>query len=159
MPARSVTVRPLPGHSSRRDGKTWKESREWCSRQTWRTMRMVSPERIKTELGRMAMLYRQPLDKAQELPAMVLSWAELCRDLTNDEFIAAVKAHLRESKFFPCPADIVGQAERIRTEEARVRELHRSLPEADYSPEYFEHQQAKAREILDMLNAKMAVRQ
>lgn len=36
-----------------------------------------------------------------------MSWAELCRDLNDNEFIAACKEWLRQSRFFPAPADIL----------------------------------------------------
>lgn len=67
---------------------------------------MATIQRITTELARMSMLYRQQMSH-EELQAIALAWAELCHDLTDDAFIAACKAHLRESKFFPCPADIL----------------------------------------------------
>jgi hypothetical protein len=43
----------------------------------------------------------------EELRLMVESWEEVCRDIPDAGFVAACKVHLREGRFFPCPADIV----------------------------------------------------
>lgn len=62
----------------------------------------------------MAILYQHPLDVKDELPQMVAAWNELCRDIPDEDFIAACKRHLRRSRFFPCPADIIAAAEECR---------------------------------------------
>jgi hypothetical protein len=67
---------------------------------------MATIQQITVELGKMALLYRQQMSP-EELRLLVESWEEICRDLPDGDFIDACKAHLRESKFFPCPADIV----------------------------------------------------
>lgn len=54
----------------------------------------------------MAVVYQQALG-ADELRALVGTWAELCTDISDAEFIAACMAHMRKSRFFPCPADIL----------------------------------------------------
>ena len=54
----------------------------------------------------MAVVYQQALG-ADELRALVGTWAELCTDISNAEFITACMAHMRKSRFFPCPADIL----------------------------------------------------
>lgn len=54
----------------------------------------------------MVILYRQQIS-ANELQVLAEAWAELCSGLTDDEFSAAVRVHCRESKFFPCPAEIL----------------------------------------------------
>lgn len=54
----------------------------------------------------MAVAYRHPLD-ADELRALVSTWDELCNDISDAEFIAACKAHMRKSPFFPCPANVL----------------------------------------------------
>ena len=92
---------------------------------------MASPQRVATELARMAMLYRHPLDTEKELPQMVMAWSELCHDITDEQFIAACKAHLRESKFFPCPADILKAHEDFVPLYAPMT----ALPEVTHSPE------------------------
>lgn len=38
---------------------------------------------------------------------MVAAWTELCRDIPDDAFIEACKAHLRASPYFPVPANIL----------------------------------------------------
>ena len=77
---------------------------------------MATKQRISAELARMAVTYRHPLD-ADELRALVSTWDELCSDLSDAEFIAACKAHMRKSSFFPCPANVLREhAERpVRT--------------------------------------------
>ena len=66
---------------------------------------MATQERIATELARMSVVYRQPLSET-ELEALTYTWADLVDDISDEDFIAACKAHLRTSRFFPCPADI-----------------------------------------------------
>lgn len=84
---------------------------------------------------------------------------QVFRDLTDADFIAAAKAHLRDSRYFPTPSDILGLTAEIRHQEARQRAMSHALPEGQPSPELFEHQAGKARGILDMLGASMGVRQ
>ena len=54
----------------------------------------------------MAVVYQQALG-ADELRALVGTWFELCTDINDAEFIAACMAHMRKSRFFPCPADVL----------------------------------------------------
>ena len=91
---------------------------------------MATIQRITTELARMAMLYRQQMSQ-EELQAMTLAWTELCDYLSDDQFIAACKSHLRESKFFPCPADIL----KAHEDALPAYPTMTALPEATNSPE------------------------
>lgn len=66
------------------------------------------------ELGNLAMLYRQQLS-GKELLALTVTWADICNELTDDDFSAACKAHMVRAKFFPCPADILELHEARKT--------------------------------------------
>ena len=73
---------------------------------------MATKARIATELARMALVYRQPLSET-ELAALTNTWADLFDDVPDPELVDACKAHLRESSFFPCPADIFRALENL----------------------------------------------
>lgn len=64
---------------------------------------------------------------------MVLAWAELCRDLTDEQFIEACKAHLRESRYFPCPADILKAHADMPPQRSEIL----AIPEQTQSPEEY----------------------
>ena len=92
---------------------------------------MATTQRIVLELGKMALLYRQQMSP-QELQVLAPSWAELCLDLSDNDFIAACKAHLRSSKFFPCPADILTAAESLWSTQPALEALP---PAVDNDPD------------------------
>ena len=75
---------------------------------------MATRQRISAELGRMAIAYRQPMDGKDEFPLLVETWADLCGDISDENFTAACRLHLARSKFFPCPAEIITAAEECR---------------------------------------------
>lgn len=60
------------------------------------------------------------------------SWEELCDELSDEEFVVACKSHMRESRFFPCPADVI-RAHRL--EEARRRPVTAAPLEPGPSPQ------------------------
>ncbi|MDR2488753.1 MAG: hypothetical protein LBD42_04600 [Desulfovibrio sp.] len=62
---------------------------------------------------------------------MAAAWTELCFDLNDEQFIVACKAHLRGSKFFPCPADILKAYEDAMPLYTQMT----ALPEYTHSPE------------------------
>ena len=74
----------------------------------------------------MAVAYRHPLG-ADELRTLVGTWFELCTDISDAEFIAASMAHMRKSRFFPCPADIL--------REYAERPVKNALPALPEEPE------------------------
>lgn len=80
----------------------------------------------------------------EELQAIALAWAELCHDLTDDAFIAACKAHLRESKFFPCPADI-------------LKAYEDALPLYPHMPALPEHTSSPEEQHRSAINAAMCL--
>ena len=78
----------------------------------------------------MAVVYRQQVSQ-DELQVLAMAWIELCEKLTDEQFIAACKAHMRESRFFPCPADILTAHEEAPPPPLPAFELpkHTSSPE------------------------------
>jgi len=74
----------------------------------------------------MAVVYQQALG-ADELRALVGTWAELCTDISDAEFIAACMSHMRKSRFFPCPADVL--------REYAERPVRNALPALPEEPE------------------------
>jgi hypothetical protein len=66
----------------------------------------------------------------EELQAISMAWAELCDSLSDEQFIAACKTHLRESRFFPCPADILTAHENTPPQYPAI-----AIPEHTSSPE------------------------
>ena len=74
----------------------------------------------------MAVAYRHPLG-ADELKALVDTWAELCSDISDAEFKAACMAHMSKSRFFPCPADVL--------REYAERPVRNALPALPEEPE------------------------
>lgn len=91
---------------------------------------MATMQRITTELARMAMLYRQQMSQ-EELRAMAMAWTELCDSISDEQFIEACKVHLRHSRFFPCPADIL----KAHEEAIPPYSAMTALPEVTHSPE------------------------
>lgn len=79
----------------------------------------------------MAVAYRQPIDGKDEFPLLVETWADLCGGIPDDEFTAACMLHMRRSKFFPCPADVIAAHEECRP----VRHIN-ALPQ---DPEHKTH--------------------
>ena len=90
---------------------------------------MATPQRIATELARMAMLYRHPLDVENELRHMVAAWDELCSNITDEDFAAACRLHLSRSRYFPCPADIIAAS-------GECRPVRNTLPALPPYPEH-----------------------
>lgn len=93
---------------------------------------MATRQRISAELGRMAIAYRQPIDGKDEFPLLVETWADLCGGIPDEDFTAACKLHMRRSKFFPCPADVIAAHEECRP----VRHNIAALPQ---DPEHKTH--------------------
>ena len=90
---------------------------------------MASIQVIATELGRASLLYRQAMGE-EELKALAYSWAELFQEVNDADFVAAVKIHTRESKFFPTPADVLEAKDRVRPNRPPVLELEEmSVPD------------------------------
>ena len=85
---------------------------------------MATAQIVALELGKMAVLYRHPLEAKDELPLLVENWTDLCAGISDADFAAACKLHLQRSKFFPCPADIISVYESSRPAQSMV-----ALPE------------------------------
>ena len=123
---------------------------------------MATELRIKAEIGKICTLYRHHM-APDEFDVVAEAWGDFFQDVPDAEFVAAVKACLRESSWFPKPADILRHVEELRAEEYRRQESKRgrtALPEYDTATETIcAYNAAKARELLDNLFGKMAVRQ
>lgn len=58
----------------------------------------------------MAVLFDRKLS-VDEFKVLCEAWHDLALDKSDEAFLRGVKAHCLESKFFPCPADILGRIE------------------------------------------------
>ena len=122
---------------------------------------MATDLQIKAQLGKLSTVYRHPLDE-DEFALIADVWAEVLCAVSDRHMHEAALAHMRTSRFFPAPADIMRHVEALRAEEYRQREsmLGRlAIPEFTRSEEaQCAYNAQKAQAILDMLSGEMAAR-
>lgn len=91
---------------------------------------MASKKQIFAELGRMSTIYRSPLEEVEML-VLLETWENICKDMSDSDFVQAVQEHCKRSKYFPAPASILELHDELHPNSMPVF----SLPEETHSPE------------------------
>ena len=75
---------------------------------------MATLQILAMELGKTFVLYRQPKPDRAEFEVLVRTWADVLEGVSDAEFQAGIRAVMRESRFFPVPADVMRAVEAAR---------------------------------------------
>lgn len=90
---------------------------------------MAALQILAMELGKTFILYRQPTPDKAEFEVLVRMWADMLDGVSDAEFQAGIRAVMRESRFFPVPADVMRAVETARRSVPRAEPLE-ALPES-----------------------------